>query len=560
MPLQDSIVNILLKKGLISQEQLLRAKEDMKKTNLPIERTLEKLGFISEEKAIQAVAEELQVPYVNLAEYIIQPEAISTLSENVARRLKAIPLFRVGDTLTVVMADPKNILAIDEIRHISKIQSIEPLISTEKAIISAIDQSYGMSGNFTDIVKLVDKTMAPMAGSGTDNSQVLAKIVEEAPVIKLVNLIISRAVKENASDIHIEPDARVVRVRYRVDGILHEALDIPPAMGSVVASRIKIQANMNIAETRRPQDGKIEMKVENKSIDIRISTLPTVHGENIVLRILDKSSVTFGLNDLGFSGHDLKEFDKLIHAPYGIILVTGPTGSGKTTTLYSALSTINSIEKNIITVEDPVEYELPLIRQTQVNPKAGLTFATALRNILRQDPNVIMIGEIRDQETAEIAIQASITGHLVFSTLHTNDAASSVTRLIDMGIEPFLITSSVIGVLAQRLVRVICPKCSEKHTPNEVILKGIGAQPTDIFYKGKGCDACNGTGYKGRIGIYELLHMSEKINKLVLARASSDEIKKVAIQEGMRTLRDDGLDKMRRKITTAEEVMRVTEK
>lgn len=558
MPKKDTTVDILLAKGLISQEQVEKAKEEMKKTGLPIEKTLEKLGYITEEDIVNTIAESMRVLYIDLKDYLIDAEAIKNVPEDLARKHKIIPLFKIGDILTVAMANPRDIMALDEIRMRSKIPIIEPVLSTEKDIHNAIDQYYGVAGNLEDVIKAIDKTRIPMITMDAQSPKVLTRAAEEAPVVKLVNLIVMQSVKEKASDIHIEPEENLVRVRFRIDGILHEVLTIPKNLQSVIASRIKILAKMDIAETRKPQDGRIGLKMENKALDLRVSAFPTIHGENIVLRILDKSSVILGLVDLGFSEKDLKDFDKLIRMSYGIILVTGPTGSGKTTTLYSALSTINSLEKNIITVEDPVEYELPLVRQTQVNVKAGLTFATGLRSILRQDPDVVMIGEIRDRETADIAIQASLTGHLVFSTLHTNDAASAVTRLIDMGVEPFLISSSVIGILAQRLVRVICQKCKEKYTPGSEVLKDLGLKEGTGFYKGKGCDVCKNTGYAGRIGIFEFLRLSDDIKKLIVAKTSSEEIKKTALREGMRALHDDGLDKVRKGITTLEEVLRVT--
>ncbi|MCX5713046.1 MAG: GspE/PulE family protein, partial [Candidatus Omnitrophica bacterium] len=386
-----------------------------------------------------------------------------------------------------------------------------------------------------------------------------AGAAEEAPVIKLVNLIIMQAVKDKASDIHVEPGEEKVLIRFRIDGILHEIQQIPKHLQSALASRVKVMAKMDISEIRNPQDGRIQLKMESKSLDLRVSTFPTMHGENIVMRILDKSSVILGLKELGFAKNDLAEFDKIVRHPNGIVLVTGPTGSGKTTTLYAALSAINSIEKNIITIEDPVEYEIPLIRQTQVNPRAGLTFANGLRSILRQDPDIIMVGEIRDKETADIAIQASLTGHLVLSTLHTNDAASSLTRLIDMGIEPFLIASSVIGILAQRLVRVICPKCKEKYMPSDEIIKDLGLDQKIELFRGKGCMHCRNTGFTGRIGIFELLTVTEEIKNMVTSKRSANEIKKKALEQGMRVLRDDGMEKVKSGITTAEEVLRVTE-
>jgi type IV pilus assembly protein PilB len=371
--------------------------------------------------------------------------------------------------------------------------------------------------------------------------------------------MIMQAVKDRASDIHIEPEEDNCRVRYRIDGILHEINILPKNLQSAVISRIKILSKMDIAESRKPQDGRIRIKIESRDLDIRVSTFPTVHGENIVMRLLDKTSVILGLKELGFLENELNAFDKLIKHPNGIILVTGPTGSGKTTTLYAALSAISSMEKNIITIEDPVEYELPLIRQTQVNPKAGITFANGMRAILRQDPDIIMIGEIRDKETAEIAIQAALTGHLVFSTLHTNDAPSAVTRLIDMEVEPFLISSSVIGILAQRLVRLICNKCKEKYTPTEEVLKELNMKEGSLLYRGKGCPACKNTGFVGRVGIFELCAINDELKKMIDARRSADEIKKKAIALGMKTLREDGVKKIEMGLVSLEEVLEVTQ-
>lgn len=556
---KETTIDMLLAKRLISQEQITRAKEDMKKTGLSLEVTLEKLGYIREEDMLNAVAESMRVLYVDLKDYLIDTEVVKLIPEDLARKFKVIPLFRIGNTLTLAMANPRDIMMLDEIRMRTRIQVIEPVLSTEKAIHDAIGQYYGVAGSLDDIIKSVGKINLPAATTEAE-VKTLAKAAEEAPIVRLVNLILMQAVKDKASDIHIEPEEDSLRVRFRIDGILHEVLTPSKNLQSVIASRIKILADIDIAETRRPQDGRMRLKMENRSLDIRVSTFPTIHGENVVLRVLDKSSLILGLADLGFSKVDLKDFEKLIRSPYGIILVTGPTGSGKTTTLYSALTMINSMEKNIITVEDPVEYELPMIRQTQVNPKAGLTFATGLRNMLRQDPDIVMVGEIRDKETADIAIQASLTGHLVFSTLHTNDAPSALTRLTDMGVEPFLIASSLIGIVAQRLVRVICKDCKEKCAPSNGILRELGLKEGgQAFCRGRGCASCKNTGYAGRTGIFELLRMSEEIRKLIVNKASSDEIKKKAVGDGMRTMRDDGLDKVKRSITTVEEVLRVTE-
>jgi type II secretion system protein E len=451
------------------------------------------------------------------------------------------------------MVNPQDIVALDQVRHLTKIVTVEPIVVSEKSLEKVIDSSYGVSGSIEEIVRSIDKEkIVESAKRG------VAEVAEEAPIVKIVNIMVMQAVKERASDIHIEPEEDNFRVRYRIDGILREVNILPKNLQSAVISRVKILAKMDIAESRKPQDGRIRLKVESRDLDIRVSTFPTVHGENIVMRLLDKSSVLLGLKEVGFT-EELGVFEKLIRRPNGIILVTGPTGSGKTTTLYAALTAISSMEKNIITIEDPVEYELPLIRQTQINPKAGITFANGMRAILRQDPDIIMVGEIRDKETAEIAIQAALTGHLVFSTLHTNDAPSAVTRLIDMGVEPFLISSSVIGILAQRLVRLVCNKCKEEYSPERQVLKDLGISESSRFFRGKGCNACKNTGFLGRSAIFELCLVNDEIKKMIEARRPADEIKKKAISLGMKTLRDDGLKKAKAGLVSLEEVLEVTQ-
>jgi len=490
---------------------------------------------------------------MNLEDYVIDAELTRLIPESIANKYKVVPLFKIMDTLTVGMADPSDIQALDHVRRISKAGSVDPVLVSSKSIEKVLDFYYGQGNSVEEIVKSIEKKKMP-ADKGF-----LMESAEEPPVIKLVNILISEAVKDRVSDIHIEPEMEALRVRYRIDGILHEVHSLPKKLQNAVISRVKILAEMDIAESRRPQDGKISLKLENKDLDIRVSTFPTVHGENVVMRLLDRSSILLGLKDLGFSKDNLEIFSRMILQPNGIILVTGPTGSGKTTTLYSALSTISSMEKNIITIEDPVEYELPLIRQTQVNPKADITFANGLRSILRQDPDVIMVGEIRDKETAEVAIQASLTGHLVFSTLHTNDASSSLTRLIDMGLEPFLISSSLILVVAQRLVRQICPKCKEEYSPTPAALEDLGLDIKAKFFRGKGCPLCKNTGFSGRIGIFEVLVLNETIRKMVEEKNSADAIKKKAVELGMKTLREDGLEKAKAGLTTIEEILRATE-
>lgn len=487
----------------------------------------------------------MPIPHVDLDSYLIDDKVITLVPESLARRYRVIPLFKIGDVLTVAMADPRNIFALDEVRLKTGCE-VDPVISADIQIRRAIDRYYGVSGSIKEIIK-------EFAEEGPE--------ALDAPTIRLVDLIMAQAIRDGASDIHVEPDENSVRTRYRIDGILHEVSSLPKNLQSAIISRVKVMGNMDIAESRAPQDGRSHLKMEGKEIELRISIFPTIYGENVVIRILDQSTALMGLKDLGFSPEMLRVYETLINRPHGIVLVTGPTGCGKTTTLYASLNSINSPEKNIITVEDPVEYRLNLIRQTQINPKAGVTFASAIRSILRQDPDIIMIGEIRDLETEEIAIRAALTGHLVFSTLHTNDAPGALARLMDMGAEPYLISSSVAGVLAQRLVRVICPKCKESYHPEEKVVKGLGIARTEdlVLYRGKGCKNCRQTGYKGRIALLELLVVNDPIRDLILQRASSRIIRRVAGEtQGMKTLREDAVDKVLKGITTVDEITRVT--
>lgn len=556
---KKTVEQILLERSLITDEQLKKIREDSKKKGISVSKLLVHSGVVSEDDYTQVSSEILGVPYIDLNNYLVDSGIIKLIPESVARKHKAIPIFKIGDTLTVAMADPKDIMSIDYLARRSKCE-IEPVLSSQNAILSAIDQYYGVTGSVDDVIKDIDKGKKKEGPQVEVDSEKLAEMAEEAPVIKLVNLIIMQAVKDGASDIHIEPEEDVLKVRFRVDGVLHEMFSPPKHLESALLSRVKILAGIDISEKRKPQDGRFNIKVENRNVDLRVSTFPTIYGENLVIRILDKGAVLVDLDKLGFSKDTKRQFETSIKRPHGIILVTGPTGSGKTTTLYSALTTIDSEEKNIITVEDPVEYHLGRIRQSQMNPKAGLTFASGLRSILRQDPDVIMVGEIRDKETAEIAVQAALTGHLVFSTLHTNDASGALTRLVDMGVEPFLISSSVIGILAQRLVRVICKKCKQSYAPTEEVLKGLDViERVKELFKGKGCNACKDTGYKGRIGIFELLVVTEELKKMIVDKTSSSAIKKKAIEMGMKTLRDDGLDKVLKGITTADEVIKATQ-
>lgn len=501
------------------------------------------------------------IPFIDLANHIFEPEVLRLIPAEIARKYQLIPAYRIRDFLTVVMARPDDITALDEIRRLTKLNII-PAVGSEEDIRRAIEVQYGAESTETGVDEELPVTAADGAaavfeeiGSADSSAELLA---EKAPVVRFVDQILFRAVREQASDIHFEPDAGEFRIRFRIDGVLHTVNKIPQALSAAVSSRVKIMAHMDIAEKRRPQDGQFPIAVDGRSVDVRVSSFPTIYGENIVLRLLDKESVNLGLNELGLTDDVREQFARLLHQPYGIILVTGPTGSGKTTTLYAGLQTINSEERNIVTLEDPVEYRLPLVRQSQVNVKAGVTFASGLRAILRQDPDVIMVGEIRDAETAQIAVQAALTGHLVLSTLHTNDAASAVTRLIDMGIEPFLVSSSLLGVIAQRLVRKICPKCRIRGMPLPDVVQLLELPQTTGFYKGRGCLRCRSSGYSGRIGVFELLVVDDDIRRLSIQRVSPTEIARQAIKAGMKTMRQDAIAKALAGITTPDEVLRAT--
>ncbi|MBI4435978.1 MAG: Flp pilus assembly complex ATPase component TadA [Candidatus Omnitrophica bacterium] len=551
-----SIGKTLVEAGRLSSEELRQAEEEARQKNLSLDEVLIRNNFISQEERGVLLADQMGVLYVDLENYLVDPAAIALVSEAFAKKHSLVPLFRIGNTLTVAMANPQDVLVIDDLRQKTKCE-IEPCYTTVGAIQNAIDQYYGVSGSLEELIKDIDREK--LAQEAQRKGRTPEQIAEEAPIIKLVNMIVMQAIRDRASDIHVEPAETVLRIRYRIDGILHEIVTTPLELQPPIVSRIKILSKMDIAEKRIPQDGRFQMKSEGKEIDLRVSSFPTVYGENVVMRLLDRSNLLLSLEDIGFPTATLKNYNQLIHRPYGIILVTGPTGSGKTTTLYATLQAINTVAKNIVTIEDPVEYHLELVRQCQVNPKVGLTFANGLRSIVRQDPDIVMVGEIRDMETAEIAIHAALTGQLVFSTLHTNDAPSAVTRLVDMGIEPFLLSSSVVGVLAQRLVRIICLKCKASYTPPAELLKELNLPLNTLFYRGKGCSHCKNTGYRGRLGIFQLMLMTAEVRELILKNSSADQIRKEAHRAGMITLRDDGLDKARQGITTVEEVLRVTQ-
>jgi len=554
------IGDILIEQGLITSQQLKEALEMQKNGNKKrLGEIFVEIGAISREELYGILQFIYETEYINLSNYVIDPEVISLISEKAALRFKLIPLSKSDDELVIAMANPLDVYAIDFVRDHTKIKRIKSLLASEEDVLNAITNYYEL-GEYDDIIEKLGTEVVFKEDEEEEDSKKLEAISKEAPIIQLVNMLIVQGVKDRASDIHIEPNEKGLLIRFRVDGMLHDIRALPNTIKSAVVSRIKILAKMDIAERRLPQDGRFQVKFGTREVDLRVSTIPTVLGEKVVLRLLDKSKGLIKLEQLGFVPEQLDEFKSIISKSYGIILLTGPTGSGKTTTLYAALNQVNSKDKNIITVEDPVEYKLDRVNQIQIKPKINLTFANTLRSILRQDPDIIMVGEIRDAETAQIAVQAALTGHLVFSTLHTNDAASALTRLIDMDVETFLISSSVIGVIAQRLVRVICEKCKEEYKPGKDVISGLNikSNPNNAkLYRGTGCSFCKNTGYYGRTSIYETIVLDEEIRALIISKASSNIIKDAAIKKGMKTLKDSGLEKVLQGITTIEEVLRV---
>ncbi|MFQ5585536.1 MAG: type IV-A pilus assembly ATPase PilB [Thermodesulfobacteriota bacterium] len=560
----DRLGELLLKEKLITQQQLSKAIDEQRSGGGRIGFNLTKLGFIDEKELTEFLSRQYGIPAIDLASTEIDPEIIKLIPEDVARKYQIMPVSRTGSTLTVAMADPSNIYAIDDVKFLTG-YSVETVVTSEAAMKEAIEKYYEVPEmDYGDVLTEFDETEMEVVQEEEDiDITDLKKAVEDAPVVKLVNLILTDAIKKGASDIHIEPYEKSFRVRYRIDGVLQEIMRPPLKLKNAIVSRIKIMSSLDIAERRLPQDGRIKLKMgKNKEMDYRVSVLPTLYGEKVVSRLLDKSSLQLDMTKLGFEEKALSDFMEAIHKPWGIVLVTGPTGSGKTTTLYSALTDLNKVSENISTAEDPVEYNLAGINQVQMHEDIGLNFAAALRSFLRQDPDIIMVGEIRDYETAEIAIKAALTGHLVLSTLHTNDAPSTINRLLNMGIEPFLIASSTNLVLAQRLARKICAECKEVVSMPLQALIDIGFAPDAAkkiqCYRGKGCAVCNGSGYKGRIALYEVMPMGDTLKDLVLNGVSSAELKRAAIKEGMKTLRMSGMQKVRDGTSTIEEILRVT--
>ena len=545
---------LLVARGVLTKDQLGIALKEQGRTGKRMGEVLVSLGFCSEDDISRVVAGQAGVEMIDLSQTKADPSALELIDEEFAKQNKLVPVSLEQDNLVVAMDSTLDVMLIDKLQSKTG-KFIEIVQATESDILQAIDRFYGGETSEDDTIEQLSLQAEQAEREGEEAAE------GESPVVKLVDQLLLKGVKLGSTDIHIEPDENTVRTRFRVDGILHQGPALPKSLQSTLIARLKVMSNINISESRLPQDGRFRFYMGKRQIDLRLSTLPTIHGENVVMRLLDKGKMLLSLDKLGLTPRNLELFQNAISRPNGVILVTGPTGSGKTTTLYSALSYINNSDRKIVTLEDPVEYEIPLIRQAQINVRAGFTYAAGMRSILRQDPDVILVGEVRDAETAEIAVQAAMTGHLVFSTLHTNDSAGAFPRLIDMGIESFLVSSSVICVVSQRLIRKICPKCKVEYQPTDEDLHKLGLDNKDRkykFFEGKGCDYCNSTGYMGRCAIYEILHVSPRIEKLILERADGPEIKKTAVEEGMMTLLHDALVKAVNGQTSIQEVLRVT--
>jgi type IV pilus assembly protein PilB len=554
---------LLVREKLISLQQLRQAQEEQNRSGQALGYTLQKLGFLSDTEITNFLSQQYRVPTINLEEYEIDADILKLVAKEQCERHKVLPVSRAGSSLVVAMADPTNLNAIDDLKFLTGF-NVEPVIASEAAILAAIERYYNVGPSYEEVMAGFDENEIEVKGDDEElNLLELEKQSEDAPVVKLVNMMLLNAIKKGASDIHVEPYEKKLRVRYRVDGVLIEEMTPPLKLKAAIASRLKIMSSLDIAERRLPQDGRIKLKLgKGREMDFRVSVLPTLWGEKIVLRLLDKGNLQLDMTKLGFDVGPLDDFKWAINQPWGMVLVTGPTGSGKTTTLYSALSELNKVAHNISTAEDPVEYNLHGINQVQMHDEIGLNFAASLRSFLRQDPDIIMVGEIRDFETAEIAVKAALTGHLVLSTLHTNDAPATIFRLLNMGVEPFLITASVNLVLAQRLARKICVDCKAPHTVEAKALKEIGFTDEQVakggLMKGAGCRTCNNTGYKGRVALYEVMRFSDSLKEMVLGGSSAAELKMGAIKGGMLTLRMSGITKVLAGVTTTEEILRVT--
>ncbi|HZQ88157.1 MAG TPA: ATPase, T2SS/T4P/T4SS family [Acidimicrobiales bacterium] len=552
----NQLGSLLIARGLLTPEQLDAALEEQQQTHRSLGRILIDKNLVTEAGLVSTLATQLGLEYVDVADYAVDPSATTLITDALARRYQALPIGWQDGRLLVAMADPSNVFAVDDIRTITG-ADVKMVVSTRASILAAIDKYHRLDTDAESI-----SAQASSSFEAEDDLTSVREVTEDAPIVKLVNLLITQAVQDRASDIHIEPGEHDLRVRYRIDGVLHEVMRPPKNIQSGIISRLKIMADINIAERRVPQDGRISATIGGRAVDLRVATLPTVFGEKVVMRILDKSTALLRLDDLGFLPGNLERFEQAYRRPYGTILVTGPTGSGKSTTLYATLNIVNEESKNVITVEDPVEYRLPGINQVQVNTKAGLTFAAALRSILRSDPDIVLVGEIRDRETATIAVEAALTGHLVLSTLHTNDASSTPTRLVEMGVEPFLVASALDCIVAQRLARRLCPKCRAGYQPTAAELIAAGWREDELddlpeLFRPTGCQACGKTGFHGRFALHEVLLVTEEVERLIVDRGHSEDIKKVATAQGMLTLRQAGLTQVRAGLTSVEEILRV---
>src|SRR5664280_618717 len=565
MSVSNRLGELLVREKLISLQQLRQAQDEQKISGHNLGYTLAKLGYVSDEEITNFLSTQYRLPAIDLDEFDVDAEVIRLVSREVCEKHKILPVSRSGSSLIVAMADPTNLHAIDDIKFLTG-YNVEPVVASETAIHGAIERYYNVGPSYDEVMaefNIDDEDIDFTASDEELNALELERASADAPVVRLVNMLLINAIRKRASDVHIEPYERKLRVRYRVDGVLHEEMTPPLKLKNALVSRLKIMSKLDIAERRLPQDGRIKLKLgKGREMDFRVSVLPTLWGEKVVLRLLDKSNLQLDMTKLGFDIKPLGDFKWAIGQPWGMVLVTGPTGSGKTTTLYSALSELNKVDVNISTAEDPVEYNLAGINQVQMHDEIGLNFAMALRSFLRQDPDIIMVGEVRDFETAEIAVKAALTGHLVLSTLHTNDAPATISRLLNMGVEPFLITASVNLVLAQRLARRICADCKKPLEIEEKSLKDMGFSEENmkdvVIYKGVGCSNCNGTGYKGRIALYEVMRFTDDLKEMVLQGASSAELKMAAAKLGMSTLRMSGIRKIVEGMTTPEEVLRVT--
>jgi len=565
-PATRRLGDLLVAEGLLTEEQLGKALAEQKGSTEKLGSILLKLNFVQEEQLIGFLSRQYGIPSITLSQLDIDPEVLKLVPDAIAKKYEVLPIKRQGTTLTLAMADPTNVFALDDVAFMTNLQ-VTPVVASQAAIRKAIERNYEAQSAVTDVLSALSSEIGNVevvedeTPSKVDVFE-LKESADEAPVVKLVNMVLVDAIRKGASDIHWEPYEKVFRIRFRIDGVLHEMLAPPKRLEAAIISRLKIMSNLDIAERRMPQDGRIKLRYNTREIDFRVSILPTIFGEKAVLRILDKDALKLDLTQLGFDPWSMEKFTHAIKQPYGMVLITGPTGSGKTTTLYSAIHTINSPEHNIMTAEDPVEYNLKGVNQVQVDEGVGRTFAAALRSFLRQDPDIILVGETRDLETAQISIRAALTGHLVFSTLHTNDCPSTIARLVDMGIPPFLISSALQLILAQRLGRKVCKDCREPYEADEDSLVPYGHVPTGLgktpFYKGKGCQVCNFTGMKGRIAIYEVMPISQELRDGILKSAPTAELRDMAQAQGMKTLRQAGLQKVIEGTTTVDEVLRVT--